>query len=144
MRMIISHLWLEKCHVLLNSQGPNTIKIGNLCIKSSSCEKMLDINFDYTLKFTNHIDEICKKVPRVLNFLALRFGNLYRWNERTRKSMGIQKINEAVETYILPLQTMQTILLQDWFSLIRFYVLSTIFCCGTKNLVLFIIFFLKI
>ena len=26
----------DKCHVLLNSQGPNTIKIGNLCINNSS------------------------------------------------------------------------------------------------------------
>ena len=33
-------------HVLLNSQGPDKIKIGNLCIKSSSCEKILGINFD--------------------------------------------------------------------------------------------------
>ena len=30
----------DKCYVLLNSQGPNTIKIGNLWIKNSSCEKM--------------------------------------------------------------------------------------------------------
>ena len=44
-----------KCHALLNSQGPKTIKIGNLCIKNSSCEKMLGVNFDYKLKFTNHI-----------------------------------------------------------------------------------------
>ena len=36
----------DKCHVLLNSQGANTIKIGNLCIKNFSCEKMLGINFD--------------------------------------------------------------------------------------------------
>ena len=60
----------DKCHVLLNSQGPNTIKIGNLCIKDSSCGKMLGINFDYKLKFTNHIDEICKKASRKLNALA--------------------------------------------------------------------------
>ena len=60
----------DKCHVFLNSQGPNTIKIGNLCIKNSSCEKMLGINFDYKLKFTNHIDEICKKASRKLNALA--------------------------------------------------------------------------
>ena len=60
----------DKCHVLLNSQGPNTIKIGNLCIKNSSCEKMLGINFDYKLKFTNHIDEICRKASRKLNALA--------------------------------------------------------------------------
>ena len=50
----------DKCQVLLNSQGPNKIKIGNLCIKNSSCEKMIGINFDYKLKFTNHIYEICK------------------------------------------------------------------------------------
>ena len=60
----------DKCHVLLNSQGPSTIKIGNLCIKNSSCEKMLGINFDYKLKFTNHIDEICKRASRRLNAFA--------------------------------------------------------------------------
>ena len=60
----------DKCHVLLNSQGPNTIKIGNLCLKNSSCEKMLGINFDCKLKFKNHIDEICKKASRKLNALA--------------------------------------------------------------------------
>ena len=47
----------DKCYALLNSQRPNTIKIGNLCIKNSSCEMMLGKNLDYKLKFTNHIDE---------------------------------------------------------------------------------------
>ena len=61
----------DKCRVLFNSQGPNTIKIGNLCIKNSSCEKTLGINFDYKLKFTNHIDKICKKASRKLNALAI-------------------------------------------------------------------------
>ena len=60
----------DKCHVLLNSQGPNTIKIGNLCTKNSTCEKILGINFDYKLKFMNHTDEICKKASRKLNALA--------------------------------------------------------------------------
>ena len=54
----------DKCHVLLNSKEPNTIKIGNLCIKYSSCEKMLGINFLYKLKFAYQIDEICKKTLR--------------------------------------------------------------------------------
>ena len=31
----------NKCRVLLNSQGPKTIKIGNLYIKTFSCKKML-------------------------------------------------------------------------------------------------------
>ena len=52
---------VNKYHVLLNSHGPITIKIKNLCIKNSSCEKMFGINCDYNLKFTNHIDKISKK-----------------------------------------------------------------------------------
>ena len=60
----------DKFHVLLNNQGPKTTKIGNVCIKSSSCEKMLGRNFGYKLKFTSHIEEICKKAPRKLNALA--------------------------------------------------------------------------
>ena len=60
----------DKYHVFLNSQGPNTIKIGNLCIKNSSCENMLGINFDYELKFANHIHEICKKASQRSNALA--------------------------------------------------------------------------
>ena len=35
----------DKCHVLLNRQGPKTIKIGNLCIKTSSCEKNVKYKF---------------------------------------------------------------------------------------------------
>ena len=39
----------DKCHVLLNSQGLNTIRIGNVCLKNSSSKKMLGVNFDYKL-----------------------------------------------------------------------------------------------
>ena len=78
----------DKCHVLLNSQGPNTIKIGNLCIKNFSCEKMLGINFDYKLKFTNHIAEICKKASRRLNALA-----------RIAPYMGIRKLRTLVNAF---------------------------------------------
>ena len=60
----------DKCHVLLNGQGPNTIKVVNLCIKNSTCENILGINFDYKPKFTNHIDEICKKASWKLNAFA--------------------------------------------------------------------------
>ena len=60
----------DKYRVLFNSQGFNTIQIGNLCIKNSSCEKMLGITFRYKLKFPNHIDEINKKASRKSNALA--------------------------------------------------------------------------
>ena len=49
---------IDKCHVLLNNQKPNTIKIGNLCINNFSCDN---------LKFRNHIEEICKKASQKLN-----------------------------------------------------------------------------
>ena len=78
----------DKCHVLLNSQGTNRIKIGNLCMKSSSCEKMLGINVDYKLKFTNHIDKICKKASRILNALA-----------RIAPYMGIRKRRTLMNSF---------------------------------------------
>ena len=31
---------------------------------------MLGTNFDYKLKFTNHIEEVCKKASRKLNAIA--------------------------------------------------------------------------
>ena len=34
-------------HLLVNSKGPNTIKIENLCIKNFSFQWLLGINFDY-------------------------------------------------------------------------------------------------
>ena len=60
-------LTTDKCHVLLNSQGPNTIRIGNLCVNNSSCKKLLGINFDYKLKFTNHIEECTYRLAPYLS-----------------------------------------------------------------------------
>ena len=84
----------EKCHVLLNSQGPNTIKIGNLCIKNFTCEKMLGINFNYKLKFTNHIDKICKAASQKLNAIA-----------RIAPYMGICNRRISMNTFFKPLST---------------------------------------
>ena len=84
----------EKCHVLLNSQGSNTIKIGNLCIKNFTCEKMLGINFNYKLKFTNHIDKICKTASQKLNAIA-----------RIALYMGICNRRISMNTFFKPLST---------------------------------------
>ena len=35
-------------------QEQTTLKIGNLHIKNSSCEKLFGINFDYKLNFAKH------------------------------------------------------------------------------------------
>ena len=36
----------DKCHLLLNGQEPNTLKIGDLHINNSLSEKLLDITFE--------------------------------------------------------------------------------------------------
>ena len=40
----------DKCHLLLNSQEPNTLKIDELHINNSLSEKLLGITFDCKLK----------------------------------------------------------------------------------------------
>ena len=49
----------DKCRLLLNSQEPNTLKIGDLHISNSLSEKILGITFDCKLKFNKHIENIC-------------------------------------------------------------------------------------
>ena len=41
---------IDKRHLLLNSQEPNTLKIGDLLINHSLIEKLLDIIFDCKLQ----------------------------------------------------------------------------------------------
>ena len=60
----------DRCHVILNSQKPSTLKIGNLYINNSPSEKLLRITFDYKLKFNKHVKNICQKVSQKLNALA--------------------------------------------------------------------------
>ena len=56
---------------------------------NSSCEEtMLGINFD-KLKFTNHIDEICKKASQKLNALA-----------RIAPYMGIRKRRTLMNVFL--------------------------------------------
>ena len=60
----------NKCHLLLNSQEPNTLKIGEFHINNSLSEKLLGITFDCKLKFNIQIENICQKVSQKLNALA--------------------------------------------------------------------------
>ena len=61
---------IDKCHLLLSSQEPNTLKIGDLHINNSLSEKLLGITFDYKLKFNKHIEDICQKASQKINALA--------------------------------------------------------------------------
>ena len=60
----------DKCRQLLNSQEPNTLKIGDLHINNSLSEKLLGTTFDWKLKFNKHIEDICQKALQKLNALA--------------------------------------------------------------------------
>ena len=51
----------DKCHLLLNSQEINTLKIGDLHINNSLSEKLLGITFACNLKSNKHIEDICQK-----------------------------------------------------------------------------------
>ena len=46
------------------------MEIGTLCTNNTAWEKFLGINFDDNVKFTNHIDNICKKASWKSNALA--------------------------------------------------------------------------
>ena len=61
----------DKCHLLLNSQEPNTLKIGDLHISNSLSEKLLGITFDFKIKFNKHIEYICQKASQKINALAI-------------------------------------------------------------------------
>ena len=60
----------DQCHLILNSQEPNTLKIGDLHINNSLSEKLLGITFDCKLKFNKHIEAICQKASQKINALA--------------------------------------------------------------------------
>ena len=54
----------DKCHLLLNSQEPNTLRIGDFHINNSLSEKILGITFDCKLKRNKHIQDICQKMSK--------------------------------------------------------------------------------
>ena len=72
-----------KCHLSLNSQEPNTLKIGDLRINDSLSEKLIGITFDCKLKFNKHIEYICQKASQKLNGLA----RLASYMRTTKKSI---------------------------------------------------------
>ena len=61
---------IDKCHLLLSSQEPNTLKIGDLHINNSLSEKLLGINFDCKLKFNQHNKDICQKASQKIKALT--------------------------------------------------------------------------
>ena len=58
------------CHLLVSTNNAINIKIGNIDINNSTCEKLLGVKFDHRLTFDDHIFELCKKASRKIHALA--------------------------------------------------------------------------
>ena len=48
----------SKYHLLLNTSGPSSIKIGGTVINSSQTEKLLGVHFDNELKINTHKNKV--------------------------------------------------------------------------------------
>ena len=62
----------DKCRSLVNVKDEISMKIGDLNIVNSECEKILGVKFDYkfTLQVYSHVSDLCKNASRKINALA--------------------------------------------------------------------------
>ena len=61
---------VDKCHVLVSTNKPVGIKVGDYTIDNSECEKLLGVKIDVNLNFNNHISDLYKKASRKISALA--------------------------------------------------------------------------
>ena len=60
----------DKCHLIMSTNNTPELKVENSLIKTSTCEKLLDVEIDYKLTFDNHVANLCKKANNKLRALA--------------------------------------------------------------------------
>ena len=60
----------DKCHILISTNKPVSVNIGNYTIEKSACEKLLGVKIDANLNFGDHISDLCKKASRKIHALA--------------------------------------------------------------------------
>ena len=70
----------DKCHLILSTEEPFSIKIDNEVIKNSNNEKLLGINLNNRLGFDTHVTNICNRVSKKLRALARisQFMNIHK------------------------------------------------------------------
>ena len=56
---------IDKCHLLLSKDESSEIRIGDSITESSTCEKLLGIKIDLTLRFDDHIQDLCNKANKI-------------------------------------------------------------------------------
>ena len=67
---------VDKFHVLVSTNKPVGIKIGEYTIDNSECEKLFDVKIDANLNFNDHIPGLCKKPSGKMHQLE----SLFLWD----------------------------------------------------------------
>ena len=66
----------NKCHFIINKQSCINLKIRNMNIENSNCEKLIGVKVDNKLNFTEHLDGIIKKTSRRVSALSRIFRSM--------------------------------------------------------------------
>ena len=59
-----------KCHLIVSTDEPIEIRVGESLIKNSTCEKLLDVKIDNKLNVDIHVKGICTKANNKLRAFA--------------------------------------------------------------------------
>ena len=60
----------DKCHLLMSTFTPNSIKVKDYIIKNSDYGKLLGVTVDTKLNFDCHFENILKKASKNIHVLA--------------------------------------------------------------------------
>ena len=60
----------DKCHLIVSSNEHVSMKLDNIEIENSNCERLLGIKIDSKLDFKKHLNGIIKKASRKINALS--------------------------------------------------------------------------
>ena len=66
----------DKCHLIMCTNNTPQLKVEDSLIKTSTCEKLLDVTIDYKLTFDNHVANLCKKANNKLRALAKAISHM--------------------------------------------------------------------
>ena len=60
----------DKCHLIVSTDEPREIRVGEYLLKNSTCERWFGIKIDNKLNFDTHIRGLYKKANNKLRALA--------------------------------------------------------------------------
>ena len=88
---------VDKCHVLVSTNKPVGIKVGDYTIDNCECEKVLGVKLDANLNFNDHISALCKEASTKISVLA-----------RVTPFMGLSKRNLLMNVFHFTVQLLPT------------------------------------